>query len=158
MFEDLGRIAPSCRTWWKSSMSRRTAQRRTRKGCRTLRSLTLKATRNKRKVSVYECGRGSKYMKMLGKCSGPKYLSEKIGKWGQRRRRGHDLGRRMDRQGEILIWCRKCSGYARQRMGPKLMNCCKPEQVGTKGHGQMLKRIQVLEDGRVLAKEAHIEQ
>ena len=31
----------------------------------------------------------------------------------------HDLVRRMDRQGEVLIWCRKCSGYARQRMGTK---------------------------------------
>ena len=30
-------------------------------------------------------------------------------------------------------------------MGPKLMNCCKPEQVGTKEYGNMLKRIQVLE-------------
>ena len=36
-------------------------------------------------------------------------------------------------------------------MGPKLMNCCKPEQVGTKEHG-----IQVLEDGWVRAKEAGI--
>ena len=34
------------------------------------------------------------------------------------------------------------------------MNCCKPEQAGTKKHGNMLKRIQVLEDGRVPAKEA----
>ena len=32
-------------------------------------------------------------------------------------------------------------------MGPKLMDCCKPEQVGTREHGKMLKRIQVLEDG-----------
>ena len=39
-------------------------------------------------------------------------------------------------------------------MGPKLMNCCKPEQVGTKEHCKMLKRMQVLEDGRVPAKEA----
>ena len=29
---------------------------------------------------------------------------------------GHDLVRRMDRQGEVLIWCRKFSGYARQRI------------------------------------------
>ena len=36
-------------------------------------------------------------------------------------------------------------------MEPKLMNCCKPEQVGT---GNVKKRIQVLKDGRVLAKEA----
>ena len=62
--------------------------------------------------------------------------------------------RRVDRQGEIIVWCRKCSGYARQRMGPKLMNCCKTEQVGTKEHGTMIKWIQVLEDCRVPAKEA----
>ena len=34
------------------------------------------------------------------------------------------------------------------------MNCCKPEQVGTQEHDKMLKRIQILEDGRVPAKEA----
>ena len=35
------------------------------------------------------------------------------------------------------------------------MNCCKPEQVGTKEHGgQLVKLIQILEDGRVPAKEA----
>ena len=39
-------------------------------------------------------------------------------------------------------------------MVPKLMNCCKPVQVGTKEHGKMLKRIQILEGGRVPAKEA----
>ena len=39
-------------------------------------------------------------------------------------------------------------------MGPKLMNCCEPEQVGTKEYGKMSKRIKVLEGGRVLAKEA----
>ena len=64
----------------------------------------------------------------------------------------HDLVRRTDRQGEVLIWRRKCSGYARQRMGRKLMNYCQPEQMSTKEYGKMLKRIQVLEV--VLAKEA----
>ena len=39
-------------------------------------------------------------------------------------------------------------------MGPTLMSCCKPERVGMEEHGKMLKRIQVLEDGRVPAKEA----
>ena len=58
----------------------------------------------------------------------------------------------MNRQGEVLIWCKECSGHARQRMGPKLMNCCKPEQVGTKEHGKMLKRILVLEGGRSLSR------
>ena len=63
------------------------------------------------------------------------------------------MTRRTDRQGEVLIWCRKCSGHVRQRMGLELMNCCKPEQVGTTEYGKMLKRIQVLEDGRIPAKE-----
>ena len=49
---------------------------------------------------------------------------------------GHDLVRRMDRQGEVLIWRRKCSGYARQRMEPKIVNCCRPEQVDTKEFGK----------------------
>ena len=57
--------------------------------------------------------------------------------------------RRMDRQGEVLIWCRKCSGCARQRVGPNLMNCCKPKEVGTNERGKMLQRIQLLEDGAV---------
>ena len=38
-------------------------------------------------------------------------------------------------------------------MGPKLMHCCKPEEMGTKEFGRMLKRIQTLEEGRVPAKE-----
>ena len=34
------------------------------------------------------------------------------------------------------------------------MNCCNPEQVGTKEYGTMLKRSQILEDGWVPVKEA----
>ena len=34
---------------------------------------------------------------------------------------GHGLVRRMDRQEEVLIWCRKCSGYV-IKMGLKLKN------------------------------------
>ena len=41
-------------------------------------------------------------------------------------------------------------------MGPKMMNGCKSEQVGTNEHGKMLKRIQILGDGRVPAKEAKL--
>ena len=39
---------------------------------------------------------------------------KKLGKWRRRHLGGHDLVRRMNRQGEVSIWCRKCSGYARQ--------------------------------------------
>ena len=38
-------------------------------------------------------------------------------------------------------------------MGPKLMKCCMPEPLGTNESGQMVKRIQTLEEGRVPAKE-----
>ena len=100
------------------------------------------------------CGRGSKYMKMPGKCSGPKFLSKSWRKLGRRHLGGHDLVRRMDRQVEVSIWRRKCSGFSRQRLGPKLVNCCKPEQMGINEFGKMMKRIQTLEEGRVPAKEA----
>ena len=39
-------------------------------------------------------------------------------------------------------------------MGPKLVNWCRPEKMGTTGFGKMLRRIQTLEEGRVPAKEA----
>ena len=86
-------------------------------------------------------------MKMPGKCTGPKYLSKML-----------ENGERVlevviwqeeDGQWAVLIWCRKCSGYARKKMVPKWTNCCQPEQVGTKERDMMLKRIQVLADGRV---------
>ena len=56
----------------------------------------------------------------------------------------------MDRQGEVLMWRGKCSGCSR----PKLLNRCKPEPMGTQEYAKMLKRVQVLEDGGVPAKEA----
>ena len=34
------------------------------------------------------------------------------------------------------------------------MNCCRPDQVGTKEYGKTLERTHILEDGRVLAKDA----
>ena len=40
------------------------------------------------------CGRGSKHMTMPGKCTGPKYLSEKLGNGES----DIDLVRRMDRK------------------------------------------------------------
>ena len=99
--------------------------------------------------------RGSKRTKMPGKCTRPKFLSWSLEKWRRRHHvGGHDVVRRVDRRRKALIWCRQCSGYARQRMGPKLMNCCKPEPMGTQGYGKIPKMIQVLEDGRVPAKEA----
>ena len=102
------------------------------------------------------CGRRCEYVRIPGTCAGPQFLSKFLETLGKRHVGGHDLVRRMDRQGEVLIWCRECSEYARQRMGPKLMNCCKPEQMGTKEYGKVMKRIQTLEDGRVSVTEAKI--
>ena len=99
-----------------------------------------------------ERSEGMKHLKMPGRCTGPKLLSQSSGKWRRRHLGGHDLVRRMDRQGEVSIWCSKCSGYARQRMGPKLVTCCRPEQMGTKEFGKMMKNP-TLEEGRVPAKE-----
>ena len=39
-------------------------------------------------------------------------------------------------------------------MGPKLMNCCRTERMGTKEYGEMLKTLHTVEDGRFQAKEA----
>ena len=93
-------------------------------------------------------------MKMSGKCTGPKVLSKSLGKRARRHLGGHDLVRTMDRQEEVLLWRRKSSGYARQRLGPMLVNCCKHEHMGTKEFGKMMRRIQTIEEGRVSAKEA----
>ena len=106
------------------------------------------------KYRCVRCGRWSKPLGDARKCTGPKSLSKNLENLGRCHLGGHDLVRRMDIQGEVLTWCRKCLGYARQRMGPKLMNCRKPEQVGTKECGKMRKRIHAFEDGRVPGREA----
>ena len=41
-------------------------------------------------------------------------------------------------------------------MGPKRVKCCRFEQMGTKDFGKMMKRVQILEEGRVPAKETKI--
>ena len=91
-----------------------------------------------RQVSVHEMRKRKHIHEDAKKMHRSEILVKKFGKMVKTTFWGH---------GEVLIWCRKCSAYARQRMGPKQMNCCKPEQMGTKDFGKMLKRIQVLEDG-----------
>ena len=50
------------------------------------------------KYRCMRCGRGSKYMEIKGKCTGPKYLSENFGRWRKRHLGGHDLVRKVDRK------------------------------------------------------------
>ena len=62
--------------------------------------------------------------------------------------------RSIDRQGEVLIWCRKCFGLRTAENGTKSNELLQARASGHKGARKMLKRIQVLEDGRIPAKEA----
>ena len=103
---------------------------------------------------MYEMRKRKQIHKDARKMYTTKILVNKLRKMGGRHLGGHDLVRRMDRQGEALIWCRKCPGYARQRMGPELVNCCKLEQMGPKEFGKMMKRIHTPEEGRVPVEEA----
>ena len=77
---------------------------------------------------------------MPGTCKGPRWLGEnakhKLGRWGTSHLGGHDMVRRVDRNGEALLWCSKCSVYARQRLGRKWMNRCKPENMDTTDDGK----------------------
>ena len=60
----------------------------------------------------------------------------------------------MDRQEEVLICAESVPDTRGKEMGPKLVNGCRPEQLGTKEFGKMMRRIQTLEEGRLPAKEA----
>ena len=58
----------------------------------------------------------------------------------------HAMVRRVDPHGAALVSCRKCSGCARCRLGPKLMNRSRLKKKDTKEHGKMfLKKILKLE-------------
>ena len=48
----------------------------------------------------------------------------------------------------------KVFGIREAKMGPKLVNCCRPELMGTKEFSKMMRRIHILEEGRIPAKEA----
>ena len=80
-----------------------------------------------------------------GRCAGPQCLTvdskHQLGRWGKSHLGGQDMVRRVDGHGEASIWCRKCSGYAGQRMGLKLMNCCKPQKMDTKAQGKMISSL-----------------
>ena len=82
---------------------------------------------------------------------GPKWLREgsknNLGRWGKASLGGYDTVRGENRHGEALIWCRRCSGCALRRLGPQLVNQCKPEKTDTKDHGQMLQRNSIFEEG-----------
>ena len=99
------------------------------------------------------CGRSSNKINIPGTCDGPRWLdsdsNHKLKRWRNKHLGGHDMERRVDRHGEAVVWCRKCSGYGRCRLGPKLMNPCKPDKLDTKEHKKHVEHNLELEEGGV---------
>ena len=90
------------------------------------------------------CGRSGKKMNMPGACEDPRWLGTdfncKLMKiQGNTHLGGHDMVRRVDPNGEALSSRRKCSRHAPCRLGPKLMNRCRPEKKATEEDGNMFK-------------------
>ena len=80
---------------------------------------------------------------MHGTCKGPGWLGEglqsRFENMAKRVFLGEfDMVRRVDPNGEALVWCRNCLCYARCRLGPKLMNRCRPE----KKHGRARENVE----------------
>ena len=80
-------------------------------------------------------------MKMPGKCTGTKYLSKILEKKkrGKRHLGGHDPVRRMDRQGEVLIRFRKCSGVCEAKNGSETDELL---QAGADGHQRVWQNVE----------------
>ena len=92
-------------------------------------------------------------MKMTGKCTEPKHVTENLGKMEKAISGRPRLGQKSGLAGRRSDLVQKMLGPCEAETGPKLMDCCKQELVGTKERDKMLKRIQILEDGRVPAKK-----
>ena len=95
-------------------------------------------------------------MKMLGKNVQDQNYCQKVWKMEKTTTMGgHDLVRRMDRQGEVPDMVQKVFGIRQAKnAGQSKWIAADRNRWGTEEFGKMLKRIQTLEDGRVPAKEA----
>ena len=89
-------------------------------------------------------GRGSKYMKIQGKCTGPKYLSTNMGKWRKRHLGGHDMIRRMDR-GRSPEMLQKMLGLCETENGTKFDELL---QAGASGHQRVRQDVNTNSDSR----------
>ena len=63
-----------------------------------------------------------------------------------------NLLRIVDTIGEMLVWCRKCYGNIRVKLGRKLLNRCQ-HIVDESRKNKMLDRIPKLEEGQVREEE-----
>ena len=63
------------------------------------------------------------------------HLVKNLGRRRKREMGGHDRVRRMGRHGEFADLVQEMFWLCATKLGPKPMNCCRPEQVGTKIFG-----------------------
>ena len=81
---------------------------------------------------------------------GPRYLSKNLGKMRKEKRgEGHDLVRRVDKQGGTENWVKRSREW-----NPIDENVASPSKWALKNVGKMLKNVQIFEIGNVPAKEA----
>ena len=78
-------------------------------------------------------------MKMPGKCTGPKYLSGFFGKWRERHLGGHDLLRRMDKQGEIFDMVQEMPRLCETENGAQIDELL---QAGASGHTRAWRNVE----------------
>ena len=98
------------------------------------------------KYRCMRCGISSDMVNMPGKCEGPRWLGKdsdpELEGMGNTHQGGNDMVRRVDPNGEVLVWCRRRSGCTRCCLGPKLMNRCRPEKQDRKGARQKRERVE----------------
>ena len=89
---------------------------------------------------MYEVWKRKQIYEDARKVHGTKIHVKKIGKMRKAPSGGHDLVRRMDRQGEVLIWCGKCENNRSSRgrtspsqRGKELENRVRKEKNYEKG-------------------------
>ena len=70
-------------------------------------------------------------------CAGPTYLSKNLGQRGKLHLGGHDMVRRMDRQGEVLIWCGEMFSICEAKNGTEIDEVL---QAGASGHQRVMAR------------------
>ena len=103
---------PVFTVWWKSGQIEKNSGRSQKKNGSLLKgrwrraNIAQSGVRPSKKYRAMRCGKNSEH----------------------EGRRWALLDREVGAEGETLVWCRNCSGYARTRMGPKLTNKCQPEE------------------------------
>ena len=118
------------------------------------RSIERSGVRKQTGIGVKGCGRGSKYVKMPFRCTGPRILSKSLGKWGGRCLGGRDLVRRMEWTERGINTVQKVFGMCEAKDGTEASEFAVDwNRWAPKNFVKMMKIIQILEEGRAPAKE-----